>query len=80
LRYQTPSGISRRVAERTPPIVPETPPTLHQAAHMVARLGGFLGRKSDGEPGAQALWIGIQRLDDITNMYRVFATPPPQAP
>jgi len=62
------------------PIVPETPPTLHQAAHMVARLGGFLGRKSDGEPGAQALWIGIQRLDDITNMYRVFATPPPQAP
>jgi len=62
------------------PIPPDTPPTLHQAVQMVARLGGFLGRKSDGEPGAQVLWIGIQRLDDLTSMYRVFATPPPQAP
>jgi len=28
----------------------------------VARLGGFIGRKSDGEPGWQNIWRGWQRL------------------
>jgi hypothetical protein len=31
----------------------------------VARLGGFLGRKSDGEPGWQTLWKGWLRLLDM---------------
>ncbi|NTU49083.1 MAG: hypothetical protein HGA84_08805, partial [Syntrophobacteraceae bacterium] len=31
-----------------------------------ASLGGFLGRKGDGEPGTTTLWRGLQRLDDIT--------------
>lgn len=49
---------------------PAQPPTLREAVRMVATgLGGFLGRKSDGEPGAQCLWRGLQRLDDITQMW-----------
>jgi hypothetical protein len=44
----------------------QNPPTLREAVRMVAQLGGFLGRKGDGEPGAQTLWRGLQRLDDIT--------------
>lgn len=32
----------------------------------VAKLGGFLGRKSDGEPGWQTLWRGWQKLDLMT--------------
>jgi hypothetical protein len=28
----------------------------------IARLGGFLGRKCDGEPGWQTIWRGWQRL------------------
>lgn len=49
---------------------PAQPPTLREAVRMVAtRLGGFLGRKGDGEPGAQSLWRGLQRLDDITEMW-----------
>ena len=28
-------------------------------------LGGFLGRKCDGEPGVKTLWRGMQRLKDI---------------
>ena len=28
----------------------------------VARLGGFIGRKSDGQPGWQTIWRGWQRL------------------
>lgn len=53
------------------PVPPEEPPTLREAIRMVATLGGFLGRKSDGEPGAQTLWLGLQRLDDITAMWKV---------
>lgn len=29
------------------------------------RLGGFLGRKGDGEPGWQTLWRGWRRLQDL---------------
>jgi hypothetical protein len=42
---------------------------------LVASLGGFLGRKSDGDPGTQALWLGFQRLDDTTAMWRILAHP-----
>jgi len=63
------------------PVPPTEPPTLRDAVRMVATLGGFLGRKSDGEPGTQTLWLGLQRLDDITAMWKVMvsllATPPP---
>jgi hypothetical protein len=41
------------------------PMTVRQFWHGVARLGGFLGRKSDGEPGWQTLWRGWQRLQDM---------------
>ena len=53
------------------PVTPEKPPSLREAIRRVAGLGGFLGRKSDGEPGTQTLWIGLQRLDDIVAMWRV---------
>ena len=53
------------------PVPPAHPPTLREAIRRVAGLGGFLGRKSDGEPGTQTLWIGLQRLDDIVTMWRV---------
>ncbi len=53
------------------PIVPEKPPGLREAVHMVASLGGFLGRKSDGEPGTKSLWLGLQRLDDLTAMWKI---------
>jgi len=62
------------------PVPPAQPPSLGEAMRLVASLGGFLGRKSDGNPGTQTLWLGLQRLDDITETYRVFAHlahPPP---
>jgi hypothetical protein len=40
-------------------------PTLREAVRWIARLGGFLGRKSDGEPGVTVLWRGWCRLTDI---------------
>ena len=51
--------------------LPQNPPSLRQATIMLAFLGGFLGRTCDGEPGTQTLWLGLQRLDDLTHMYRV---------
>lgn len=56
------------------PTPPSNPPSLREAVRMVAGLGGFLGRKGDGEPGTKTLWLGIQRLDDMTAMWKVFVT------
>lgn len=44
---------------------PATPPTLREAIRMLAKLGGFLGRKGDGKPGPMVLWRGLTRLPDI---------------
>lgn len=51
-------------------ILPAEPPTLRQAIRWIAKFGGFLGRKGDGEPGIKSLWQGLQRLFDMTIMYR----------
>jgi hypothetical protein len=56
------------------PIPPEHPPSLREAIHMVASLGGFLGRKSDGEPGTKSMWLGLQRLDDLTAMWKIMTS------
>jgi hypothetical protein len=45
--------------------LPAEPPTLREAVSMIAQLGGFLGRKCDGEPGPQTLWRGLRRLHDL---------------
>ena len=52
------------------PALPTEAPSLRNAMRMVASLGGFLGRKNDGEPGTKTLWLGLQRLDDITMMWK----------
>jgi hypothetical protein len=40
--------------------------TVREFYHAVARLGGFIGRKSDGDPGWQTLWRGWERLQDLS--------------
>lgn len=61
------------IHQRTDP--PPTPPSTAQAVRWVAKLGGFLGRRSDGHPGAMTLWQGLQRLNDFTSAYLLFASP-----
>lgn len=60
-------------------VAPAKPPSLRQAVGWIAQLGGFLGRKRDGEPGVTVLWKGFQHLVDITAMYRIMR-PAPTAP
>jgi len=40
----------------------EPPSTLRDTVRLVARIGGYLGRKSDPEPGHQLMWQGYQQL------------------
>jgi hypothetical protein len=51
------------VSRNEPP--PQTPPTINEMVRMIAGLGGFINRKSDGMPGPQTLWIGLQRSQDF---------------
>jgi hypothetical protein len=41
------------------------PPSLNQAVRWIAQLGGFLNRKSDGEPGLKTLWRGLGVLHHL---------------
>jgi hypothetical protein len=50
-------------------LVPNKPFTVQKAVFAIAKLGGFLGRKSDGFPGVKVLWRGLTRLDDIVKIY-----------
>jgi hypothetical protein len=29
---------------------------------LIARLGGFIGRKSDGESGVKTIWLGLKEV------------------
>ncbi len=51
---------------------PPTPPPLREAVFLLARLGGFLGRKGDGAPGVKVIWRGMQRLTDIVAAREIF--------
>jgi Domain of unknown function (DUF4338)/Transposase DNA-binding/Transposase Tn5 dimerisation domain len=57
-------------------VPPREPPTLGQAMRMVGTIGGHLGRKSDGYPGTEVLWRGLQRLDTAVEMYVIFTSGP----
>jgi hypothetical protein len=50
--------------------MPEKPPTLREAIRLIARLGGFLGRKGDGEPGVKVIWQGFAELEKLARLYR----------
>lgn len=45
---------------------PTQAPTVGQAVRWIAQLGGFLGRRHDGQPGVIVLWRGLQQLRAIT--------------
>jgi len=49
--------------------LPSKPPPTREAIRRMASLGGFLGRKSDGEPGIQTIWIGWQQLNIMSQTF-----------
>ena len=53
-----------RVSNKTK-VVPNKPPTIYEAVVMIAKLGGFPGRKSDGFPGVTVIWRGLTKFYTI---------------
>lgn len=43
--------------------IPKQHPTMKQITIWIARLGGFLARKGDGEPGVTHIWRGLQKFN-----------------
>lgn len=54
--------------------LPKSPPTLKTAVRWVAQLGGFLGRKHDGDPGVKVLWKGYRRLQENLALWNILQT------
>jgi len=64
------------------PYTADSVPSLGQAIHEIAKLGGFLARNSDGNPGIICMWRGMWRLADISATWKIFNSkndcPPPK--
>jgi len=58
------------VINQQPP--PKQPPTLRAMVRLVAQLGGYVNRQRPDEPGPQTVWLGLQRLHDITCCWYTF--------
>jgi len=50
---------------------PSTPPTLNEMIRMIATLGGYVNRRST-QPGPQTLWLGLQRVHDLSTAWETF--------
>jgi hypothetical protein len=51
--------------------LPKKRPQLAEMVHLVASLGGYIERPNS-EPGAQTLWIGLQRMYDLAWAWETF--------
>ncbi|TWT92589.1 IS4 family transposase [Neorhodopirellula pilleata] len=51
--------------------LPSKPPTLNEMIRLIATLGGYVIRKST-QPGAQTLWLGLQRVNDLSHAWDAF--------
>lgn len=47
---------------------PQRAPTIGEAIILIAKLGGSLGRKGDGDPGMITIWRGWKRLSDLSSV------------
>lgn len=52
---------------KVPPNSNTPPPTMKEAIIWIAKLGGYLARKKDLEPGPIVIWRGWKRLFDLVD-------------
>ena len=45
--------------------------TVYEFFRELAKMGGFLARKGDGEPGWQTIWYGYQKLQTLLDGMRL---------
>ena len=53
---------------------PEKAPNMREMVRLIAEMGGFLGRKSDGEPGVKTLWMGLLDLAKYLYAHEVMSS------
>lgn len=46
-------------------VISKQPLSLKLAIMILAKLGGFMARKNDGDPGIKNIWRGLQKLHAI---------------
>jgi hypothetical protein len=71
--YYQPTISSALLPYSSTTVLPQEPPSLANCVRWIARLGGFLGRKSDGEPGVKTLWLGLQRVHDMASIWQLMS-------
>lgn len=49
---------------------PSKAPSIKEAVSYLAKLGGFLGRKGDGDPGVKVIWRGLKELNTVLQHYK----------
>ena len=52
--------------------VPKKPPKIGEVYHWLGKLGGFIGRKGDGDPGFMSIWRGWMRFTSLLEDYDLF--------
>ena len=62
-----------KVLKKMRPRLQKVELTVYQFLRELAKMGGFLGRKHDGEPGWQTIWRGYQKLQTFVQAMRVVA-------
>ena len=62
--------VLRAWAARKDPAIARTP-SIGEAVRWIARLGGYLDRKSDPPPGTQVLWRGLRHLHDMSETWKL---------
>ncbi len=50
---------------------PTQPPTIQEMIILIAKLGGFLARKSDRFPGPKSIWLGFSCLRNFVMAFEV---------
>lgn len=56
----------RRPVDRT------KPPTMREFMISIAQLGGYINKKSQGDPGSKTIWRGMARFDTIIEAFAAF--------
>ena len=47
-------------------------PSIAEFIGIVGKLGGHLGRKSDGSPGPKSIWQGLTRVRDFALAWKAY--------
>lgn len=53
--------------------LPDKPPVIAQVIRWITKLGGFLGRKNNNNPGITVIWRGWARFTEIADDYLLFS-------